>query len=78
MSQDETPKSGRTSPAPQYLKGARRSGKLGPSRNPSGEKDPAYCSCLAFTSLTNIQLCPEDLCRPLKCRHLLHQAVNLA
>jgi len=38
--QDETPKSGRTSPALQHLKGARRSGKLGPSRNASGEMSP--------------------------------------
>ena len=35
-SQDNAPKSGRTSPAPPYLKSARRSGKVGPSRNASG------------------------------------------
>ena len=35
--QEESSKSGRTSPAPPYLKTSRRSGKLGPSRNPSGK-----------------------------------------
>ncbi|CAK0781432.1 hypothetical protein CVIRNUC_005372 [Coccomyxa viridis] len=51
VQQEESSKSGRTSPAPPYLKTSRRSGKLGPSRNPSAaslvSENEDFCStCL--------------------------------
>ncbi|CAL5221300.1 g3467 [Coccomyxa viridis] len=71
-SQDETPKSGRTSPAPQYLKGARRSGKLGPSRNPSvasfiSENEDFCSTCLEGYSADNPKIWTQ-------CGHHFHLA----